>query len=402
MTARTGNSGGDRPKRGQREGSVREVGPDRWRGEIMLAGQRRSVSGPTRADVLRQLDDLRARHRAGLLPLPAAERQTVGEYLRQWLEGRRAEGLSAKHWRNHEAYVALHLTPALGRLRLTRLTAGHLRALYGRLLRPPGGTGRLGPRSVRGVHTTIRQALDQAVDDGLLPLNVARKVRPPRLPRKAAPKALQTADLRRFWLEAERDRLYALWLLAACIGCRQGEVRALLWSDADWRGGTLTIARNLPASVQRLEEAKLPKTAAGARTVRLSPRLLEALRAHGTRQAEERRRAGPAYVDQGLIFCTRYGTVLRGENLLRRFKQLLANAGVGGRYVFHDLRHTAASGMLAAGVPVSEVAELLGHASSNVTTTIYAHAIRRSGRSAVEQLEAFYDRETGATEREPQ
>ena len=361
----------------------------------MLAGQRRSVSRTTRQDVLRRLDGLRARHRAGLLPAPAAERQTVEAHLRRWLEGHRSEGLSAKHWRNHEAYVSLYLVPTIGGLRLARLTPQHLRALYGRLLRAPSGTGQLGPRSVRGVHTTIRQALDQAVDDGLLP--------PERRPQgaPAAPGAQGAApgpaDGRRAPVLARGRARPAVRPLAPqrLRRLRQGEVRAFLWSDVNWQDGTLTIARNLPSMVQRLEEAKLPKTAAGARTIRLSPRLLEALRAHRARQAAERLRAGPAYLEQGLVFCTRYGTVLRGENLLRRFKQLLAHAGVAGRYVFHDLRHTAASGMLAAGVPVSEVAELLGHASTNVTTTIYAHAIRRSGRSAVEQLEAFYDGEAG-------
>ena len=101
---------------------------------------------------------------------------------------------------------------------------------------------------------------------------------------------------------------------------------------------------------------------------------------------------GPLYADLGLIFCTRYGTPLRTENLLRRFHQLLGHAGLRTTARLHDLRHTAISHQLAAGLSVPEVSASAGHASPAVTTQLYAHAVRRSARSASEQLEAFYRR----------
>jgi integrase len=248
---------------------------------------------------------------------------------------------------------------------------------------------------VRSVHTTIRQALDQAVEDGLLARNVARTLRSSQLPKLSASatargeRALHPDQLERLLRVAAADRLWALWLLVARTGLRQGEARALRWSDLDWQTATLTVRRNFPAGTSI---PKPPKSAAGVRPVLLSARVLEALREHHRQQAADRLRTGPLYADQDLIFCTRYGTPFLSGNVLRRFRQLLARAGFPASIRFHDLRHTAVSHQLAAGVPLTEVSASAGHASTAVTTQLYAHAIRRGGHGSAEQLEAFYDR----------
>ena len=246
-------------------------------------------------------------------------------------------------------------------------------------------------------------ALDQAVDDGLVARNVARslQVRPPRLPRRGPPRALSPEHLRAFLGAAAADRLHAMWLFAVRTGVREGELRALKWRDLDREAGTVTVQRNLPSGTNDLADAKAPKTAAGGRTFRLSRALLAALEAHRRRQVEERLGAGPRYRDDGLVFCTRYGTVLNWGNILRRFRQLLGHAGVKHHYVVHDLRHTAVSVLLMRGTPLPEVAQILGHAGPHVTAAVYAHLVPRGGRAALEDVEAYYERleqEAGASE----
>ena len=96
--------------------------------------------------------------------------------------------------------------------------------------------------------------------------------------------------------------------------------------------------------------------------------------------------------DHGLLFTTRYGTPLDGNNIRRRFRALLGEAGVpapqGLR--FHDLRHTSVSALIAAGVPVPEVAAIAGHATPAVTNQLYAHAVRRARGSALGEAAAFH------------
>jgi integrase len=137
---------------------------------------------------------------------------------------------------------------------------------------------------------------------------------------------------------------------------------------------------------------RAPKTGAGTRMIELEEELLDVLRQHRRRQIAERLLAGPAWVDHGLVFCSQSGTPLLSGGLLRTFRVLLARAGLPTSYCVHDLRHTAVSSLLVAGVPLAEVAQLAGHASPAITSALYAHAIRRSRSPATAQLAAFYRR----------
>jgi integrase len=309
-------------------------------------------------------------------------------HLRRWLEGQRPR-LEAHSWRCHGIYIDLHVVPAIGAVPLAKLTAADLRSLYANLVRP---RGRLSPKTVREIHSTIRQALQQAVDDGILPRNVAFDARPPRVPARGGYEVLTPEQMSRIWELASADRLHALWRLATQVPTRSGELRGLRWEDLDERRGRLVIRRNLLRSEDagRLIHVKGPKTAAGVRVIELDGELLTLLRQHRTRQAEERLAAGPAWVDHGLIFCSRLGTPLLSGNLLRQFRRLLRLAGVPGHFRVHDLRHTAVSSLLAAGIPLAEVSQLAGHASPAITSALYTHAVPRTRAPATRQVADFY------------
>lgn len=351
----------------------------------MLASTRRSVSGPSFEDVLAKLDALRGQHRSHALPERGAERITVAAHLDRWLTARRAELLPERQWRNHERNVGLHLVPALGRLALVDLRASHLRELYGQLVRTRAA------QTVRHVHTTIRQALDLAVSDGLLARNVARSVTPPRLVRRAV-RAL-TAQEQRLLLahaEAAGDDLLPLWLVALRTGLRQGELLGLRWPDVDLTRGTLTVQRTL-VRVHGLAPLwkDYAKSAAGMRTIHLPASALEALRRQREQQKHERDALGTKYAAWGLVFASTGGVPFSGANVGRRFRRRAAAAGIAGDVRFHDLRHTAISSYLVAGVPLAEVAQIAGHSSPAVTASIYAHFVPRSSGQAAEQLERF-------------
>lgn len=392
------------PRRGHREGSVRQVGPNRWKGSISLGKlpdgsyDRRYVSGPTKEDVLDQLAKLRSGRRKGTLPAREAQGQTVGMLLWRWHAGRRGTVEEAT-WRDKERHIALHLEPALGHLKLHELTRDHLSALYSQLQAPPRS---LSPKYVREIHGTLRQAFDQAEEDGLLERNITRRVKLPKLERRTVQYILHPDQLARFWRVAATDRLYALWQLAAHFPSRSGELRGARWSDLDEQHGTLTIQRNLLRSwdAGRQLQTKNPKTQAGGRTIELDAPLLEILRAHRARQVEDRRKAGKEWVSHDLIFCSRYGTPLRSENVLRQFRRLLERAALPRHYRVHDLRHTSVSSMLAAGVPLAEVSELAGHANKQITALLYAHVVRRGRSTALSQVRSFYEQD-GAAEADP-
>src|SRR5262249_22297044 len=128
------------------------------------------------------------------------------------------------------------------------------------------------------------------------------------------------------------------------------------------------------------------KTKAGERVLMLDDDLLALLRMHRKNQAEERLICGPAWKDRlNLVFVTETGAPIYASGLVDHFKQALERAGLPS-IRFHDLRHTAATLMLADGVPLVTVSKILGHSSSAVTATIYAHALDESKASAIGAL----------------
>ena len=133
-----------------------------------------------------------------------------------------------------------------------------------------------------------------------------------------------------------------------------------------------------------------PKTPAATRTLPLTDRMVKALQHRRAIQAQERLRAGPSWVEHGFVFTSSIGTPLDGRNALRWWHELTERSGVGRRR-FHASRHTAATLMLDAGVPLEVISKILGHSSLSVTADIYAHIKPSATRSAADSLRRVLD-----------
>ena len=181
------------------------------------------------------------------------------------------------------------------------------------------------------------------------------------------------------------DRLAALFRVALTLGLRQGEVLGLRWQDVDLNAGCLHVRHAL----QRIEGVlilKEPKTEKSRRTLRLPASVVAAIRAHRVRQIEERLVAGSRWRDTGHVFATTIGTPLDPRNVIRAWHRLLAEAGVERR-PFHTCRHTAASLLLAEGVPLKVVQEVLGHSLLSTTADIYSHLTPAAFQEAADAMD---------------
>jgi integrase len=272
----------------------------------------------------------------------------------------------------------------------------------------------LAPETIKGIRGTLARALDQAVLDDVLPRNVARlerKKRTRRLARSNDDKfAFTRSEVVTILHGTQRDRFHVFWCTLLYTGMRFGEAAALTWRDFDPQARTLTIGRSL----ERVEAGEPvlsdPKTYASARTLRIPQSLVERLRAHKKAQgqekldAREKQRSGEIvdrYRDHNLIFCSAFGAPLKHRNLYESFQRVVRRLKLP-RASLHTCRHTAATNMLYAGVPLNEVSYILGHAGVDVTAKIYAHAIPRGalvgwtpppGLRGLDLLEAWYDRD---------
>jgi integrase len=309
------------------------------------------------------------------------ENQTVGKYITRWLSDSAKHAVKATSYRAYESQIRNHIVPALGKVKLSRVTPAHLQALYAERLREG-----MKPASVRQIHAILHKALEQAVRFNLIPTNPASKVDPPKVRQEeitplTAEQASKLLDVTR----NERDRFEALYALALTTGLRIGELLGLKWSDIDLDARRLRVSRQL----QRGEEGLIftePK-AASRRTVDLPGSTVEALKRHRKRQAEETLKAGGAYQDNDLIFAGDLGEPIGSEKVTQRaFKPLLKRAGLP-EIRFHDLRHTFATLLLARGVHPTYVQRALGHASVKMTLDRYSRWMPSMGRATAEAID---------------
>ena len=345
-------------------------------------------------------------------------RQTVGEYLDQWLDGKGR--LRATTRRSYREHIALYLKPGLGHLRLTDLRELDIERLYAamrelgtepmprsaildRLLAvrsqdtPPQP---LSPARIRRVHATLMSALGSAVKRKRIALNVAAHVEVPsgRRPRAVVwtddrvaawlrtgarpPVAVWTAQQAGAFLDvATEHRLYPLFHLIAYRGLRRGEAVGLRWEDIDLDAGLFRVSQQI-VQLGWATEVGDPKSDSGARTVNLDAGTIGVLRLWRAQQDDERRTWGGAWRHTGLVFTREDGSALHPDMATRSFERLYRAAGLPPIRL-HDLRHTAASLALQAGVPLKVVSEQLGHSSLAITYTSVLPAVAQAAAEAV-------------------
>jgi integrase len=199
-----------------------------------------------------------------------------------------------------------------------------------------------------------------------------------------------TADETRTFLEgAADDEMGPLYAVAALTGLRQGELLGLGLADLgdlDGTRPTLTVRRALARVTGGWALAE-PKTDRSRRTLELGPTVARALRRQRARQELARRVAGDLWQNRdGLVFTDELGRALTGTEVTRAFSTALARLGLP-HVRFHDLRHGAASMMLAQGVPLKLVSEQLGHSTITITADVYAHVSREQRRDAADAIE---------------
>jgi integrase len=221
----------------------------------------------------------------------------------------------------------------------------------------------------------VRKALADALRKGSVTRNVADLADPPKpsAGRKAAVHAWTPAQLRQFLDEIASHRLYPAVYLAANTGMRRGEVLGLRWKDVDLDRCRLSVQQALVNIAYELEFADV-KTQTSRRTIDLDERTIAVLRAWRKKQLEERLLVGRRDDEAGLVFTQPDGSPVHPDYFSQVFERHVSKSQLP-RIRLHDLRHTHATILLQAGVPVKVVSERLGHSSPAFTMSVYQHVL---------------------------
>jgi integrase len=360
----------------------------RWIARIPLGkGKRKEEYYKTKQEAERVKRRMLNERDAGTL---AIERdQTLKEYLTYWLEAHRTT-IRKTTYSVYHVYIRSRVIPALGHMKLRKLTVEMFQALYQQWERE-----RLSPNTIRLIHSVINEALKDAVNWKKLTHNPAQGVKLPK-ERKATIHILSDEEIIRLLQCAQKMQLYVLFRMALLLGLRIGELCGLKWSDIDRDGTILHIQRTVyymqdpDTGHYRFYEGPT-KTEAGARQLYLPRDVVELLQKHREQQ-EQIRASAPRWENLDLVFCTSVGTYLSPNNIRRSFERLLQAAEIE-HMKFHALRHNASLILRKLGIDPVVRMEMLGHTSLDMTDGVYGHANQKMHEQAAQEIDRLLDEE---------
>jgi integrase len=330
-----------------------------------------------------------------------ADSVTVAEAGRLWLQSadQKLERATVDTYRQH---LELHIGPYLGRVKLSQLSAPLVREFEDQLAHgepAPGevdGSARTGVM-VRKIRGSLGAILADAQERGLVARNVVRELRAGRRRGKERHAELRQKGKLKIGVDipspaeisaiikAAEPRTRPLILTAIFTGLRASELRGVRWSDIDLKKRELHVTQR----ADRYQAIAAPKTAAGHRTVPITPKLAAVL--------TEWKLACPKG-ESGLVFPNGDGTVEWHSNIIQRVwipLQIAAGVTVSragkrqAKYTgLHALRHFYASWCInretdgGLELPAKVVQERLGHSSITVTLDTYGHLFPRGDDTA--------------------
>jgi integrase len=398
-----------RRRRSNGEGSIYQRSSDnRWVGSAYVytaTGQRkrRPVYGASFDEVRQKLDKIKGDSANGVL---VPDRSTsLRDYLEYWLR-EIASHKRATTLRGYESAVRLHIVPALGTKRLDKLTGADVRHLIAvcrlkclccangydknreeakRCCSAGRCCGRTpSRRQIQYIHAVLRNALSNAEREELITRNVAKLVQIPT-PRYKVGKGLPVNDVKRLLSVARGTRFYPVYVLAATLGLRRGELLGLRWSDVDFAKNTLQVAQTVQRVSGRLiiDETKTDASHAVIPLPKITRAVLLEHREHQTTVRED---AGQLWTEHDLVFTTNIGTPIEPRALNTHWEGIRMRAGLPGVRL-HDLRHTVVSLLLELGTPPHVVQAIARHADLDVTMRIYAHTNLDTMREALDKID---------------
>lgn len=314
--------------------------------------------------------------------------------------------------RTYERYESLiYHTEMLWNIPIQKITPMHLQTLYNSM-QEEGFSG----ETTKKVHQLINAAFHRAQINKYLQSNPAELVDTPKVIRKEI-EIFNKDEVELLLNQAKTSKYYPFLLLAFTSGMRLGELLGLRWQDIDMKNNQVSVNQNLQNSNKMGIIFEPPKTKNSRRKITIPLQTITALKEHKKAWSQSKLK-NPAAPYPDLVFVTSKHTPLLPQNFLRRFwkrvqidvefkmnkfeanpmsvKQKLDDIlsecrkrkdwQQMMRRNFHVIRHTYATTLLAAGVPIIDVSRSLGHARVSTTLDIYGHAIPENKQMIADEI----------------
>jgi len=335
-----------------------------WQARVSINGREISKQFDTQDEAARWKSEQQRAHKRGEWLDLDLSKITFREWSALWLKAK--NDIQPSTMRNYVSRLDIHLLPAFGRYRLTELTNNQIGQWVANQYK--SGTGAVTLKQCMGLMKLI---LNSAIYDGRLARNPAQGIKLPKA-MKAEKKALTFNELRA--LASECGEYQTLTLFAGMTGMRWGELNALVGSDVNLLKRTVKVNKSYSEGKKGEKILSGTKTHQ-AREIPLAKELLPLV--------EKQLQLGGADTP---LFQSANGMPLQYNNFMSRvFKPAVKRAGLEG-VSFHNLRHTAASLLIHSGAPVTTVAGILGHASTQMTLDVYGHWYQNDANTWMDRI----------------
>lgn len=378
------------------------VGNDPGTGKQM----RKTFTGATQKEVREKMQKAAVAVQDGDFFEPS--KLTLSAWLDLWLREYSADW-KYKTLEKYETVCRVHLKPALGAVKLAKLSPPQIQSFYNEL----GRTGKvttkkdkngktverrepLSPKSIRLVHGVLSKALNTAVRIGYIKRNAAELCTTPKLEKKEI-QPLTDAQIKEFVALCAGEDYGRIYKLILFTGLREGEALGLTWDCVDFKAGTLKIKQQLQRQGEKDELVPLKNSK--PRYLTAPAFVMQLLTDEHTHQIEQRLAAGELWqgwqsleeMKTGLVFLKDDGSNITAAALYQRYKHLAEMIGKPESRV-HDLRHTFAVLSLQNGDNVKTVQDNLGHATAAFTLDVYGHVSEKMKEDSAARMQAYIER----------
>ena len=351
------------PRKVNRNPGITKRG-DKWQARAFHDGTEKARTFATQDEAVRwKREQERAMERGEWID-PSLSSITFAVWSQKWLSAKNDIAASTK--RGYVTRLNTHLLPVFGKSKLTSITNNQIGQWIAKAI--DDGSGAI---VIKRSHSVLRQVLNAAVLDGRLNRNPAIGVPLPRTKSKEK-KALSFQQLRA--LADEVTGYETLILFAGTTGLRWGEIAGLQCKDISLLNRTVIVEKAISTGA-RGEKIVSPTKTHQVRTVPFPKDLLPEI----SQLIESKPAESPLFQMQG-------GGVLDYNNFMSRvFRPAVARTGMK-EVGFHTLRHTTASLLISKGAPITAVAGILGHASTQMTLDVYGHLYEDDANKYIDRL----------------
>ena len=360
-------------RRGRGEGSISQRADGRWQASVQIDGKRVYFYG-TQPEVRAKLRDALDRRSKGL---SIGRSSRFGAYLDNWYANRK----SSLRYGSQTAYSAAIKrvqADAIGALPLQNLRHDQIQSFLNRL--------KYAPATIELTKRVMKAALNDAVRSGLISVNPALLAKSPTR-RRPAMRVMNASQAHVFLEFIEGHPYEAFYRVMLATGMRVGELQALTWENVNLDAGRIEVVASLTIIPGEGAKRLLPKTNK-TRSVTLPDSLAEFMRRHNVTAKRRSLRAGIPWSDQSYVFTSQTGSYVRKNRVGQCFKTILRRLGLPDMRLY-DLRHTAATLLLANGVHPKVVSEMLGHSSVAITLDTYSHVSMTMQEQAAAVMEGI-------------